>query len=586
MEAQAMRRRSSSGLLIVILAAVGIGSLARTSAPLAATTSVFKPAADAYVTKAHPNVNFGGARELRLDARPKERSYLRFAVADLEGPVLRATLYVYVKRGSGQTVRAWSVRNRGWRESTITYSNAPALLRAVGSAKNVRRGWEAIDVTAAMSGERQVTVALTTRSSTKVRLASRKTTHPPRLVVATSAPSGTAYYVDREGGSDENAGTSPASAWKTLAKASSTVLAPGDQLLLKRDVSWAGSLEIAESGTFSNPISIGAYGVGRMPVVREASSCVVLAGSYLVLRNLHADNCSWAGFDVSGSHNRVGRATSTNNVVGVDIRAGATGNAVVRNRIRDNNKMSVLTPSPSNDDSGAFGIALHGDRTEVAYNTISGSDAFSYDYGRDGSAVEVYGGRSNFIHHNLAVDNQSFTELGNSRAADNTYTANVVRSSLPTSTFLVTRGASTGLGPVLGTEVYNNTVYETGASSQGFVCYAGCSADVLVMRNNLIQAAWKAGYADAPFDENTDLFYGGVTQFTLGAASLVANPRFVDPSAGDLHLKATSPAVDAGVDVGLSRDFEDVAVPQDGNGDGQAIPDLGAFEREASTGGA
>jgi hypothetical protein len=569
----------------MILAAVGIGSLARTSAPLAATTSVFKPAADAYVTKAHPNLNFGRARELRLDARPKERSYLRFAVADLDGPVLRATLYVYVKRGSGQTVRAWSVRNRGWRESTITYWNAPALLRAVGSAKNVRRGWEAIDVTAAMSGEGRVTVALTTRSSTKVRLASRKTTHPPRLVVATetSPPSGTAYYVDREGGSDENAGTSPFSAWKTLAKASSTVLAPGDQLLLKRDVSWAGSLEIAESGTFSNPISIGAYGVGRMPVVREASSCVVLAGSYLVLRNLHAHNCSWAGFDVSGSHNRVERTTSTNNVAGVDIRAGATGNAVVRNRIRDNNKMSVLTPSPTDDDTGAYGVLLHGDGTEVAYNTISGSDAFSYDYGRDGSAIEIFGARNSNIHHNLSVDNLAFTELGNSRSADNTYVENVVRSSLATAEFLITRGSASTWGPVLRTQAYNNSVLLTGASSQGFVCHGGCSTDILTFRNNVIQAVYKVGYADGAFSESNNLFYGGIAQFALGPGSVIANPRFVDPSGGDLHLRATSPAVDAGIDVGLSRDFDGVFVPQDGDGDGIAVPDLGAFERQAPT---
>jgi hypothetical protein len=67
--------------------------------------------------------------------------------------------------------------------------------------------------------------------------------------------------------------------------------------------------------------------------------------------------------------------------------------------------MSVLTPTPTNDDCGAFGVLLSGDRTEVAYNTISGSDAFSYDYGRDGSAIEVYGGQANFIHDNLGIDN-------------------------------------------------------------------------------------------------------------------------------------------------------------------------------------
>jgi chitodextrinase len=765
-----MRRRSTTTFLVVILAALGT-SLASADTALAGTTSIFNPVADAYVTKVRPSRNFGASRDLLLDARPTARSYVRFAVRGLDGPVGRATLYVYVKRGSGQTVRVWSVRNRAWRENAITYSNAPALVRAVGGAKNVRGGWKAIDVTGGVTDEGQVTLALATTSATELRLASRETMLRPRLAVesdlsaptvaitnpasgssftapqtvdvtalatddvrvkrvefwhngtrvkrdstapfsyawsvkssingphtwtakafdwagrsATSAPvdvtvavgdasaptaptsllatsttetsvslswqastddvgvagyriyvgataaattsvtsytasdlacgtsymfgveaydaagnvsprtnvtagtsacggSGTTYYVDGLGGNDANAGTTPSSPWKTLAKASSAVLAPGDQLLLKRGVSWTGSLKIAESGTLANPISIGAYGVGEMPVITGSSSCVVLAGSYLVVRNLHADNCSWAGFDVSGNRSRVESNMSTNNVAGVDVRAGATGNAVVGNTIKNNNKMSVLTASPSNDDSGAFGIALHGDGTEVAYNTISGSDAFSYDYGRDGAAVEIYGGKNNSVHHNLAVDNNMFTELGDPRAADNTYTANVVRSSLATSTFLVTRGAATAFGPVLRTKVYNNTVYETGASSQGFVCYGGCSADVLIMRNNVVQAVWKTGYADAPFDENNNLFYGGITQFTLGAASLVANPQFVNPSAGDLHLVATSPAVDAGVDVGLSRDFDDVLIPQDGNGDGKAVPDMGAFERQASAGG-
>jgi hypothetical protein len=390
--------------------------------------------------------------------------------------------------------------------------------------------------------------------------------------------SGTAYYVDSLNGSDANAGTSPTAPWKSLSKANSAPLAAGDRLLLKRGSVWTGTLRIAASGTSSAAITVGAYGTGVLPVVQGATSCIVLSGSYLVLQELRAHNCAWAGIDVSGSQNRVEHSASANNVTGIHVRAGALNNVLWANEIIGNNRMSVLTASPTNDDSGAFGIALHGDNTEIAFNTIAGSDAFSYDFGRDGAAVEVYGGRNNNVHHNLALDNHDFTELGNSRSADNTFAENVVRSSLATASFLITRGAASSDGPILRTSAYNNTVVLTGPSSQGFVCHGGCNSNILVMRNNIIQAVWKAGYADAPFDEDYNLFHGGIVQFTKGQNSLVADAQFVSVSNNDLHLRSTSPAVDRGIDAGQQRDFDDQAIPVDGDGDGVARPDIGAFE--------
>lgn len=402
-----------------------------------------------------------------------------------------------------------------------------------------------------------------------------------RLASSTSpcpTSSGTTYYLDNLDGNDTNPGTSPTAAWKTLSKANSAQLAPGDRLLLKRGGDWTGSLRATRSGTSSAPITIGAYGTGVLPLVQGATSCIVLSGSYLVLRELRAHNCGWAGIDVSGSQNRVEYSVSANNVTGIHVRAGALNNVLWANEIVGNNRMSVLTASPTNDDSGAFGVALHGDYTEIAFNTIAGSDAFSYDFGRDGAAVEVYGGRNNTIHHNLAIDNHDFSELGNSRSADNAFSENVVRSSLATSSFLITRGAASSDGPIVRTSAYNNTVVLTGPSSQGFVCHGGCNSNILVMRNNIIQAVWKAGYADAPFDEDYNLFYGGIVQFTKGQNSFVADAQFMGVGNNDLHLRSTSPAIDRGVDTGQQRDFDGQTIPVDGDGDGVARPDIGAFE--------
>ncbi len=355
------------------------------------------------------------------------------------------------------------------------------------------------------------------------------------------------YYVDALAGNDANAGTSVRRPWKTLERASAAPLQPGDAR-------------------------------GPMPRITGGSSCVVLSGSYLVLRKIHADDCSWAGASVSGDHDRVERTLMTHNVAGIHVTAGADANAIVDNELRDNDKMIVLTPAPSDDDSGAFGIALHGDDNEVAFNTISGSDTFSYDFGRDGAAIEVFGGRRNSIHHNLAIDNDAFSELGDARTAGNTFSYNVVRSALRSSVGLVTRGAKSARGPVTGTRFYNNTISLSGALSQGFVCHGGCGPNILRMRNSIIWAAGKVGFADNAFDEDYDLFFGARLQFTTGRHSVSVNPAFVNRRRGNLHLRASSHAVDRGVDLGYSEDFDRRRARVDGNRDGRAVPDIGAFE--------
>ncbi len=385
------------------------------------------------------------------------------------------------------------------------------------------------------------------------------------------------YYVDSWEGSDANSGTTAEAAWRTLDEAAQVPLEPGDSIRFRRGGNWAGRLRLSDSGTAGAPIVVSAYGTGPPPAL-HSGGCVDLLGSYIALRDLHLHHCSWAGVSISGDHNSVESSLVTENVTGIYVRPGAVGNRIMRNQLRNNNRMSVLTADSDTDDSGAFGILLRGDNTEVAQNVISGSDAFSYDYGRDGSAIEIFGGVGNRVHRNLAIDNNMFTELGHSRSAANTFAYNVVRSGLPQAGFLTTRGSKSRYGPVTRTRAYNNSVLLTGKSSHGVVCHGGCGHELLHMRNNVVQAV-EAGWADSPFDEDYGIYFGETSQFALGPHSRIAEPGFVDPGLGDLHLQPSSPGVDAGVWMGDRSDFDGTPVPRDADGDGVPVPDVGAFER-------
>lgn len=412
---------------------------------------------------------------------------------------------------------------------------------------------------------------------------------------STTAIIGTKYFVDCVSGNDNNNGTSENSAWKSLIKASQANLLPGDGLLLKQGCIFTGTLRINWQGTEATPIIITSYGEGATPIIRTSlnnSAGISISGSYIIVENILAEGIAPAidsgcsnnpkgyivGFQLEdGSHHITLRnVKATGNYAGVYIKTNSSSNKIINSTFENNRMMNPLDTTSDND-AGAFGILIHGKDNEIAYNTFSGQDACSYDYGRDGADIEIYKGQRNNIHHNIGSNSDAFTELGgdsNIKAADNIYAYNVFTSSLNKSIFLVTRGAGVKYGPVYRTKLYNNSVYLTGGSSQGFVCHAGCSSEILTMRNNIIKAGQKDGYADGTFDENYNLYGGTSQQFTLGPNSKKADPRFT--STTNLHLQAGSPAIDAGsqdsILAGYRNDFDNTPVPQ-----GTAV-DMGAYE--------
>jgi hypothetical protein len=94
---------------------------------------------------------------------------------------------------------------------------------------------------------------------------------------------------------------------------------------------------------------------------------------------------------------------------------------------------------------------------------------------------------------------------------------------------------------------------------------------------------WNNQLAELSVFAGTERFavsYSDVGEGLLpGTGNISADPRFLDPGSRDYRLRGRSPAVDAGTNVDAPRrDIRGLARPLDGNGDGVAVTDMGAYE--------
>ncbi len=171
-----------------------------------------------------------------------------------------------------------------------------------------------------------------------------------------------------------------------------------------------------------------------------------------------------------------------------------------------------------------------------------------------------------YIHDNYFRDgDMDFIYIGDSVAIGDVYVYNNIFSG----------GTSINGGITLydGTNnayFYNNTFYQIGAPDQPMVWATGTARGYF--KNNIWfsrpgqQFLMVESYRGATCQLERDLFYDadGSTALPSGAgisvsASFVGNPMFVNPVAGDFHLLAASPAVDAGVSAVSSlvtRDYD------------------------------
>ncbi len=174
-------------ILACLVAALSSTDMLGTSS--AATSVTFTPAADAYVDSSAPTSNYGTSTQLRVDASPTVRSYLRFNVQGVTAPVASATLRVYANSSQSTGYTAYRVANNTWGETTLNYGNAPALGTSIGSSGAVNSAtWTSVNVTTYITGNGTWSLALVTTNSTALSLASRESgANAPQLIITLAA---------------------------------------------------------------------------------------------------------------------------------------------------------------------------------------------------------------------------------------------------------------------------------------------------------------------------------------------------------------------------------------------------------------
>ncbi|MGP3977718.1 hypothetical protein ACTWQF_27625 [Streptomyces sp. 8N114] len=183
----------------------------------------------------------------------------------------------------------------------------------------------------------------------------------PAPAAATQQQRGTTYYLDCQAGKDTAAGTTPASAWRSLRRAGARTYAPGDRLLIKRGTRCVGVLKPRGKGAEGRPVLIGAYGKGAKPRLegRGARATVHLVNTaHWEVRNL----------DISNSGRPPKSKKDLRSGVLVQLRDYGTARHFVVDGVDVHDVNGAFAKEP--DPSGGIIFVVHGTRKPTRFDGI------------------------------------------------------------------------------------------------------------------------------------------------------------------------------------------------------------------------
>ena len=211
---------------------------------------------------------------------------------------------------------------------------------------------------------------------------------------------------------------------------------------------------------------------------------------------------------------------------------------------------------------------MHGNQNIIRNNYITGMKKYGihvYDENKYGHYTAI---KNYIIENNVVVGSKSSSGIIIGSGSANgiipidgvVVRNNLIINNSESGIYVYKKGANKNI------EIYNNTIYGNGGD--GIYIPSGSNTRDVLIKNNI--------FAQNGFNirlDNVDnlivshnLYYqpSSVGNGVIDAAPIYKDPLFINADNGDFHLKKNSPAIDAGVDVGIV--YNDNA------------PDLGAFE--------
>lgn len=293
------------------------------------------------------------------------------------------------------------------------------------------------------------------------------------------------------------------------------------------------------------------------------------------------------------------------NMAGDDANSGLSGKpwrtfSHAKGRIRPRDTLhfaATATPYPPLMELAAKHSGKHaGARTRLMGDPIALTkiDASAATYG-----IQLRGTRyvdvSYFDIHSATSANMRLQDvLESTTVQNNRLHAAAGRGLLASGTFtaaynLIHSNASDGvlvMGDTTRAELFNNVIYGNGADGIG-IHTAG--SPTVVVQNNVVDAnamaALRRGH-NGDVSDGHNCLRGSIVGVWQQSGNVMADPQFLDPGSGNFRLQATSPCIDAGLDLGQVADLAgdpivDIpTVPDTGNPGQHARTwvDIGAHE--------